>query len=110
MGHYAWYNLTPAARETTTDTFRFLGNGAEALIFSYLGLTAITYFNKDSSIVFVLGLVLIVLVSRLVSTFGLVYLFRLISWGKYRISDKTVAVVWIAGTIRGAVAFALIAR
>ena len=44
------------------------------------------------------------------SSFGLVFLFKLLTCGKYKISNKTVAVVWIGGTIRGAVAFALIAN
>ena len=44
------------------------------------------------------------------STFGTVYLFTLLTGCKYSLPCRTVAVVWIAGTIRGAVAFALIAE
>lgn len=108
MGHYAWYNLTPTARIVTSDSFKFLSDGAEALIFSYLGLTLITYVNDKGSIYFVFALILVIMFARLISTFGLSYLLRVITWGRYALPHSMISVVWLGGTIRGAVAFALI--
>jgi solute carrier family 9 (sodium/hydrogen exchanger), member 6/7 len=38
MGQYTWYNLSPQAKHVTAVTFQTLGFGAEAVIFSFLGL------------------------------------------------------------------------
>ena len=36
--HYTYYNLSPQGRQTTTLTFSFLGEAAEAAVYSYVGL------------------------------------------------------------------------
>lgn len=108
MGHYAWYNLTPTAREVSGDTFKFLGNSAEALTFAYLGLSAFSYGGSEISVYFVLGIMGVVMLARLFGTFGLVFLTKLFTKFKYDLPYKSVSVIWIGGTIRGAVAFALI--
>ena len=53
-GHYAWYNLTPESRIVVNDTFYLLGDGTQALIFSYLGLTTFSYSGSQISYIFIL--------------------------------------------------------
>ena len=53
-GHYAWYNLTPESRVVVNDTFYLLGDGTQALIFSYLGLTVFSYHGSQISYLFIL--------------------------------------------------------
>jgi len=108
MGHYAWYNLSSTAREVTSDTFRFLGDGAEALIFAYLGITAFSYNADKISFYFILAMVGVVLTARFIGTFVLTLLVRGLTCGKFDLPMSSVAVVWVGGTIRGAIAFGLI--
>ena len=39
MGHYAWYNLSPQGKSTTSVTFAFLGSTAEAGVYCYVGIS-----------------------------------------------------------------------
>ena len=45
MSHYAWYNLSPQSKQTTSIAFGTMGFWSEAFIFAYLGLTFFSYKN-----------------------------------------------------------------
>jgi NhaP-type Na+/H+ or K+/H+ antiporter len=108
-GHYAWYNLTQESRIVVGDTFYLLGDGTQALIFSYLGLTSLSYSGKDISYIFILLMVVAIMATRFVSTFGFALVGRLFKGKKYQINWKDLSVLWFAGNFRGTIAFALMA-
>ena len=76
-GHYAWYNLTPESRIVVNDTFYLLGDGTQALIFSYLGLTTFSYSGSQISYIFILLMVLAIMLARFITTFGMAGLEKL---------------------------------
>jgi len=39
QSHYTWYNLSPQGKSTTVVTFAFLGQTAEAAVYSYVGIS-----------------------------------------------------------------------
>lgn len=43
MAHYTWYNLSPQGKTISSVTFSIFGSGAEAVVFSYIGLCTFTY-------------------------------------------------------------------
>ena len=106
-GHYAWYNLTPESRIVVNDTFYLLGDGTQALIFSYLGLTAFSYKGSQISYIFILLMVVTIMFARFVSTFGMALLEKLCR-KKYEFSLRNLSVIWFGGIFRGTIAFALV--
>jgi NhaP-type Na+/H+ or K+/H+ antiporter len=108
-GHYAWYNLTQESRIVVGDTFYLFGDGTQALIFSYLGLTSLSYSGKDISYIFILLMVVAIMASRLVTTFGFAIITKLIKKKKYDFNWKDLSILWFAGNFRGTIAFALMA-
>lgn len=106
-GHYAWYNLTQESRIVVGDTFYLLGDGTQALIFSYLGLTSLSYSSKDISYIFILLMVLAIMVARFVTTFGIALIEKLVKKSKYSFTGKDLSILWFAGIFRGTIAFAL---
>lgn len=77
-------------------------------MFVYLGISIVYYFEKQVFSLSFLGMQLLVCVlSRFISIFGISMLFKLIN-KKWTVTYKELSVVSIAGTIRGSVAFALI--
>lgn len=43
MANYAWFNLSPQAKQSSQTIFKWLGFLVEAIVFSYLGLTFWSY-------------------------------------------------------------------
>jgi NhaP-type Na+/H+ and K+/H+ antiporters len=107
-GHYAWYNLTPESRIVVNDTFYLLGDGTQALIFSYLGLTTFSYSGSQISYIFILLMVLAIMLARFITTFGMAGLEKLIKKQKYEFDARTLSVIWFGGIFRGTIAFALV--
>lgn len=110
-GHYAWYNLTAESRIVVNDTFYLLGDGTNALIFSYLGLTTFSYKGSQISYTFIMLMIVVIVLSRLVSTFGLAFIEAVIKrllLKKYAFDTKNLSVIWFGGLFRGTIAFALI--
>lgn len=106
-GHYAWYNLTPESRVVVNDTFYLLGDGTQALIFSYLGLTAFSYQGSQISYIFILLMVAVIMFSRFISTFGIAFIEKIIR-KNYDFDIRTLSVIWFGGLFRGTIAFALV--
>lgn len=105
--HYAYYNMNPDSRIVVSDTFYLLGDGTRALIFAYLGLTALSYDVGDISFLFMFLMLLAILVCRFATVFGLAAI-RHFANKKHRFDFKDCAVVWVGGLFRGTIAFALI--
>lgn len=106
--HYAWYNLNHHARIAVSNTFKFFGDGASALVFAYLGLAAVGYSEQDISYTYILAMVFSILLARLITTFGITWAAKQWTGGKFILNAGSLSVFWIGGVIRGAVAFALI--
>lgn len=73
MAHYAWYNLSPQSKHTTSLAFGAIGFGAEAFIFSYLGLTFFAYRDYEWSWQFFVNEFFVVLIGRFIGIVGLLY-------------------------------------
>jgi hypothetical protein len=81
---------------------------AEAVVFVYLGISVVFYFDNEVFSLTFLGLELLVcVISRTASIFGISIIFKLLT-KKWTVTYKELSIVSIAGTIRGSVAFALI--
>ena len=106
-GHYAYYNMTRESRMVVTDTFHLLGDGTRALIFSYLGLTCFSYSAKNISFFFMFLMLISIMVTRLLTIFGLALVLKLFS-KKHEFNVKNLAVIWAGGLFRGTIAFALL--
>lgn len=90
--------------------FSVLGFGAEAFVFSYLGLTFFSYSNFYWSWHLIVTQLIIILVGRVFGTFGLIGLLKLVCCHKPRVSWTELLYIWYAGLIRGAIAFGLVLR
>lgn len=113
MAHYGWYNLSPQGQTSSAIVFQFLGFLAEGFVFSYLGLTFFSYRTMPWSVSFISVMFFIVLAGRAMSTIGLVSLLKLCGYEKNnpaKLQYKELVFIWIAGVIRGAIAFGLVLR
>lgn len=113
MAHYGWYNLSPQGQTSSAIVFQFLGFLAEGFVFSYLGLTFFSYRSMPFSVGFVSVMFFIVLAGRAASTLGLISLLKLCGYEKNnpaRLNYRELVFIWIAGVIRGAIAFGLVLR
>ena len=66
QAHYAWFNLSPQGKQTTSVTFQFLGMAAEAAVYSYIGISL--YFTIPSwwSFEWILAQTIIVILGRII--------------------------------------------
>lgn len=76
-----------------SNCFAFIGDAAEALIFSYLGLTAFSYKEKDIDYVFIFLIIISSMVARLFATLVLIKIAGWISKGKYNMSYRAISIV-----------------
>ncbi|CAG9335308.1 unnamed protein product [Blepharisma stoltei] len=106
-GHYAWYNLSRTSRTAVTNSFQFIGDASEALVFAYLGISAFTYKEEGIEWNYIIAVSGATIVSRLIAVFGLIWIVQLLSGGKFKMSVGAISVIWMGGIIRGAVSFAL---
>mmetsp|Transcript_19543 Transcript_19543/g.26409 ORF Transcript_19543/g.26409 Transcript_19543/m.26409 type:complete len:136 (+) Transcript_19543:980-1387(+) len=91
----------------------FLGQLAEAFVFSYLGLTFFSYTSFEWSLELIVVEFCVILIGRFLATFGLIGLLKLCRYEKSnpkRITCKELLFIWYAGLIRGAIAFGLVLR
>ena len=110
MGHYTWYNLSPQSKNTTSLTIEALGFGAEAFVFVYLGLTCFSYGDYEWSYEFFIIEFIVVVVGRFIGVVGLLYLVSFIFRHKKELNFNEAVYLYIAGMIRGAIAFGLVLR
>ena len=113
MANYAWFNLSPQGKQSSTVIFQFVGFIAEGFVFSYLGLTFFSYkdFMWSWELIYVEGI--IILIGRFLGTFGLLGFLKLFGYeknDKRKITCGELLFIWYAGLIRGAIAFGLVLR
>ena len=113
MANYAWFNLSPQGKQSSTVIFQFVGFIAEGFVFSYLGLTFFSYkdFMWSWELIYVEGI--IILIGRFLGTFGLIGFLKIFGYeknNKRKISCGELLFIWYAGLIRGAIAFGLVLR
>ena len=110
LSHYAWYNLSPQSKQSTSIIFGVLGFASEAFIFSYLGITLFSYTTYDWSWEFLVAEFLVVLVGRYIGIVGLLYGISIVFGHKREITFKETIFLYCGGMIRGAIAFGLVLR
>lgn len=82
----------------------------EAFIFAYLGLVFFSYLNKPWSFTLIALEIPIIALGRIMGTFGLLTIIRLVCCKKFFLACGELTFVWFAGLIRGAIAFGLVLR
>lgn len=110
LAHYAWYNLSPQSKQATSLAFDAIGFAAEAFVFVYLGLTCFSYNDYDWSMEFFAVEFVVVIIGRYL---GIVCLLYLVSWlfnHERELTFREALFVYVAGMIRGAIAFGLVLR
>lgn len=107
MGHYTWYNLSVEGRIVSRAAFEIMGELLDAFVFVYIGFGTYTYVGQRVSYGFIGLMIAIGLFSRFVSTVILPTCLKLV-WRQFKLKFKELVLIWIGGSIRGAIAFALI--
>ena len=107
MSNYAFYNLSFQGREESSVVSRMLSNIAEAFVFTYLGLTLITYIKHSLSISFIIIELFVVIFGRIFSIFFLCYLMKIFGVHSFKMKTSQKGIMSCAGSIRGAIAFGL---
>ena len=107
--HYTYYNLSPQGRQTATLTFAFLGEMAEAAVYSYVGLALYSTIPTWWSWSFIFVLLAIIFGGRVVGVICTFYCCRL-CFKRKTIKFNELLFITYAGMIRGAIAFALVLK
>lgn len=116
MSHYLVYNLSPTGKVTSGVAYNFVALFAEAFLYIYLGISVWEYKAPDgeasnsvawSWTFFVMELA-IVLIARLSSVSLCSSIAYAIKKKKFRLNIYELSIISYAGSIRGAIAFALI--
>lgn len=110
LAHYAWYNLSPQSKQSTSLTIEAIGFGAEAFVFVYLGLTCFSYGSYDWSYQFFFAEFFVLLIGRYVGTVTLLYIISFVFRHKREMSFREAIYLYMGGMIRGAIAFGLVLR
>lgn len=110
MAHYAWYNLSPQSKQTTSLAFGAIGFGAEAFVFAYLGLSFFSYSHYDWSWQFFIAEFFVILVGRFLGIVGLLYAVSFLLNHKRELNFNEIIFLYCGGMIRGAIAFGLVLR
>lgn len=88
-------------------TFAFLGQTAEAAVYSYVGISLFSTIPGYWSVSWIVIQFFIIVIGRIIGVFGTFYLFSL-CFRKKTISFKELIFISYGGMIRGAIAFALV--
>ncbi|KAL4429123.1 hypothetical protein ABPG74_015151 [Tetrahymena malaccensis] len=110
MNHYMKYNFEEDGLKSTVVTVGTLSSVAESILFIYLGISSWTYISDKSTVSFsFIGLSFII---TIVARLGCIYFTSAIAYvfmgKKWDLNKYELFIIWFAGLIRGAVAFALI--
>ncbi|KAL4499898.1 hypothetical protein ABPG72_015247 [Tetrahymena utriculariae] len=116
MSHYLFYNISSTGKVTTGVTFSSISIIAESALYIYLGIVFWQTKGDPSdpssyawSWTFLLLELAIAFFARFVSVFVVSWIFMLIKGKqKWRLNRYEMGIIWFAGIIRGAIAFALI--
>ncbi|EGR28611.1 sodium hydrogen exchanger family protein, putative, partial [Ichthyophthirius multifiliis] len=117
MSHYLMYNISEKAKTTTKVVFDTISQICEAVLYIALGVVCFQFngndFKQKWSWSFILLEIIVCFLSRFFSIFILSWLFI----GYYQFRNKKcrinvyeISIIWFAGVIRGAIAFALILK
>lgn len=104
---YTFYNLNYQSKEESSSITRVITLIAEGFIFVYLGLTSVPYFLSVVSWSFILWEILILMVCRFCSIFGVAFIMEKMFKKSFRMKVSDKAIMSFAGTIRGCIAFGL---
>lgn len=107
MGHYTWYNLSKEGRIVSRAAFEIMGEMLDSFVFIYVGFGTYTYVGQQVSYGFICLMIVVVLLSRFVVTVLMPILLKLV-WKSFKLKVKELMIIWVGGSIRGAIAFALI--
>ena len=107
--HYTYYNISPQGRQATTLSFSFLGEMAEAAVYSYIGIALYSTIPTWWSWSFVFLQLAIIVLGRICGVLSTFYCCRL-CWKKKTIKFNELIFITYAGMIRGAIAFALVLK
>jgi sodium/hydrogen exchanger-like protein 6/7 len=107
MGHYTWYNLSKEGRLVSRAAFEIMGELLDSFVFVYVGFGTYTYVGQTVSYGFIGLMIVVVLLARLVVSVLFPMCLKLV-WRQFKLKTKELITIWIGGSIRGAIAFALI--
>jgi len=107
MGHYTWYNISEEARAVSRSVFHIVGEIIEAFIFVYIGLCTYEYYQHFTGYFFMLESSLMVMFARFSGIVLFPGLLKLVM-KRFKLRWMELVTIWFAGSIRGAIAFALI--
>jgi NhaP-type Na+/H+ or K+/H+ antiporter len=74
MSQYSFYNLSFQAREESSIVSKIMSNIAEAFVFTYLGLTAVSISSHYFSLSFIFWVLMFVLSGRILAIYGISYI------------------------------------
>jgi len=107
--HYTYYNISPQGKQASTLSFSFLGEMAEAAVYSYVGLALYSTIPTWWSWSFIFVQLAIIFGGRVIGVLSTFYCCRL-CWKKKTIKFNELLFITYAGMIRGAIAFALVLK
>lgn len=108
ISHYTIVNVSPLSRDTMGTLFKVMAGVAEMIVFMYLGLAVFTYKSQEEySISFIGFTIVIMLISRAISTFPLALIVNLWRPRHHHIPLSHQVIIWIPAGLRGAMSFAL---
>lgn len=107
MSHYTFYNLCFQSREESSSISNVLNILAEAFSFSFLGLTLVFFTTHAFSISFVIFGILVIVITRFISVFGLIWISQLLGHNQFNIKTSYKGIITLSGSIRGAISFSL---
>jgi len=107
MSNYAYQNLSKKSKIGSGLAIETIGHGAEAFVFTYLGLSVYGIEESRFSSSFTLALIFSGIVARAVGVFVPAFIVGLSKCFHIGISMKQLVLIWFSGIIRGAIAFAL---
>ncbi|CAK0888088.1 unnamed protein product [Prorocentrum cordatum] len=111
-GHYAQTSLSEEAQEFADQISEFLAYCAEAFVFGYFGMTAVGYLMEPSqfSPTLILFYSLLIVLSRALTVLTISVLLRVVRIHHLSLRWNHMAVIMMAGCMRGAIAYALILK
>ena len=107
--HYTYYNISPQGKQASTLSFSFLGEMAEAAVYSYVGLALYAAIPTWWSWSFIFIQLTIIITGRIIGVLSTFYCCRL-CFREKTIKFNELLFITYAGMIRGAIAFALVLK
>jgi NhaP-type Na+/H+ or K+/H+ antiporter len=109
QSHYTYHNLSEQGKVTSTLTVTFLGHCAEAGVYSYIAIALYANIPGWWSVEFIILETILVIAGRFAAIFITYYLFTICFKSRTLNPKELLFIAW-GGTIRGAIAFALVLK